>query len=176
MSALSSHAPNFLVVKTSNQSNRSLGVKGSGRGKRIDQTLDGAEGLVQIVQAGGENEFVVEATKASLLRVVKQELKVENVGGLGTAFSSYELHELRMVTLCHGFERGEGPRLGEIRGLIIFQRLLVLTFELRSYEAGNWREMGLFIWSESVRSFKVDGKGWYAEDWKCLSSFLLWPK
>lgn len=115
---LSGAAANLLVVEEGNKTDAILVVERRLVIYRVGQSDDGAVGAVQVVQTGREDELVVHATEAGLLRIEKDHLKVQDILGLDLGGLGDYLHERGVMTLSRGLQRGElihslgGLRLG----------------------------------------------------------------
>lgn len=150
------------MVEADSHADGGIGVEGRGVADGADETLDGAVGHAQVVEAGGEDEFVVDAANDGLLGVVEDELEIDNVGDFGAGFGGHEVQHGRVVADVHLLERVEGRVLGIFLGvgIVSFDALV----ELSGSETRDGEQLGFLVGVEVGLAVQVDGERGDAKD------------
>lgn len=133
---------------------------------RLDKAHDAAEGHVEVVEAGRVDELVVEAAEAGPLRVVQDELKVDDVVDGHADILRHDVDNVRVVALRHGLERLVVAVLGGIGGSVVLAAgsCSAGAVQLGSDEAGDGEELRLLVRVELGGTVEVDGQGGDTED------------
>lgn len=131
---------------------------------RVNEADGGTEGTVKVVQPRGEDEFLQQATKARLLSVEEDHLKVNQIGRRDADFRGNELDEVGMMAFRHRLQRSETLLLCVIFSSAgsVFGAASAVKF--RSNEASDGEELGLLVECESLLAFKMDCQGWDTEN------------
>lgn len=158
VSSLCRLGANLLVVEADGQADGGVGVEGVRGADGGDEALDGAVGHAQVVEAGREDELVVDAANDGLLRVVEHQLKVDNGGHVdaGLVGNHVEhgrvvahrqlLQRLKVLVLLHGVVVGLGLLLG------------LALVELGGGETRNGEQLNLVVGLKVCLAVQMDGE------------------
>ena len=122
-----------------------------GRGfKGVDEAEGAAIGHFEVVEAGGEDKFGVEAADAGWLGVVEDHFEIDDVGGFDTSFFGDEVDDVGVMAFGGCFKRLE--IIGRsIRSLFLSRCALLglsLAVKLRCNEASDGEQLRLLIEGE----------------------------
>lgn len=148
------------MVEEGDEADAAFVVKGGWGGEGIDKGGNGAVGHAEVVEAGGEDEFAVEAAKAGGLGVVEDELEVDNGGGGDGGFGGDELHDVGVVAFGGGFEGREVLVWGFVGGRRAFRSgeiwSLAGSVEFCGHETSDREELGFLVEVESLLTIEMD--------------------
>lgn len=156
MGSLGRLGANLLVVEADGQADGRVGVEGVGGADGGDEALDGAVGHAQVVEAGREDELVVDAADDGLLRVVEHQLKVDNGGHVDAGLVGNDVENGRVVAHRHLLQRLKVLVL--LHGVIALGLLGLALVQLGSGKARNGEQLNLVVGLKVCLSVQVDGE------------------
>lgn len=157
MGSLGRLGANLLVVEADGQADGRVGVEGVGGADGGDEALDGAVGHAQVVEAGREDELVVDAADDGLLRVVEHQFKVDDGGHVDAGLVGNDVENGRVVAHRHLLQRLKVLVL--LHGVLALGLLLGLALvQLGSGKARNGEQLNLVVGLKVCLSVQVDGK------------------
>lgn len=147
----------LLVVEAGYEADGGVVFENIGGADRGDEALDGAIRHVEVVEAGREDELVVEAAEAGLLHVVEDELEVDDGLGLDLGVGGNNVENMRVMTLRHGLERLE-ILLGFVALSSSSLGLGAPLVQLRRGQSGNGKQLVLLVGVKGGAPIEVDGE------------------
>lgn len=155
--ALGGLRANFLVVEADGHADGGVVVEGVGLADGLDEALDGAVGHAQVVEARGEDELVVDAADDGFLRVVEDELEVDNGGDVGADLVGDDVEHRGVVAHSHLLEGLEVLVL--LHGIILAGLLgLGALVELGGGKARDGEQLDLVVGVEVGLAVQVNGQ------------------
>lgn len=157
LGALGGLRANLLVVEADGHADGGVVVEDVGLADGLDEALDGAVRHAQVVEARGEDELVVDATDDGLLRVVEDELEVDDGGDVGAQLVGDDVEHGGVVAHGHLLEGLEVLVLlhGVVLGRLIGLGALV---ELGSGKARDGEQLDLVVGVKAGLAVQVDGQ------------------
>lgn len=154
----------LLVVEADGHADGGVVVKGLGLANGLDETLNGAIGHAQIVEARGEDELVVDAADDGFLRVVEDELEVDDGGDVGSKLVGNDVEHGGVVAHGHLLERLEVLVLLHSITLAGLFRLGALV-ELGGGKTRDGEQLDLIIGFEVGLAVQVNSQRGDSQQW-----------
>lgn len=151
----------LLVVEARDQPGGGLVVQARAGRHGRDQAHDGAVRHVEVVEPRREEELVIEPAQAGLLRVVEDQLEVDDRVGRDGGVRGDHVEQVRVVPLGHGLEGLEVrvvPALGLMR-LGVPGAAPAGPVEFGGGEPADGVELCLLVGFEVGGPVQVDGQG-----------------
>ena len=154
----------FFVVEARDEADRGVVFQSGGSLNGVDETHDGAVRHVEVVEAGREDELVVETAQARELRIVQDQLEVNDVrDGRDVGGGGDDGEELRVVAVRHGLERLEVSLSLGFAGRALGGGLGGLV-ELLLHQTEDGQQLILLVRVEIGLAMQVDGESGNAKD------------